>query len=336
MSRIVAAGIEFDFAVASSTVAPEAAYYAWANDLGVSPSDTLQPLDGDDECTAVGLASPVLGMSYVVSFASEGGFGLYEVAPSNTGKTPVTYPGVGRMHGLATPAKIFLAFHPDADCRSEFVKVQRAAQESILTGRIRVYNAQTYVLNFAIRIAPGCVKLILNPVDRPVPFRIFGAPSTPEAISVSLAAGSITQIDITGLPFTDPGTLRSYLGQAVVIGRSDPLVYGQTKFVAATHLSVMSGAVKDTLSGVLGQGIGRVYGTVQRKTDPANIPLKRKVRLVRERDGLIVRETWSDANTGQYEFRYIDELQTWAVIAYDYEQNFRAVIADGITPEIIP
>ena len=121
-----------------------------------------------------------------------------------------------------------------------------------------------------------------------------------------------------------------------MIGRSDPLVYGQTKFVAATHLSVMSGAVKDTLSGVLGQGIGRVYGTVQRKTDPANIPLKRKVRLVRERDGLVVRETWSDANTGQYEFRYIDELQTWTVIAYDYEQNFRAVIADGITPEIIP
>ena len=77
--------------------------------------------------------------------------------------------------------------------------------------------------------------------------------------------------------------------------------------------------------------VREVAGSIQTLTR-----IKRKVRLVRERDGLVVRETWSDANTGQYEFRYIDELQTWTVIAYDYEQNFRAVIADGITPEIIP
>lgn len=336
MTRVVAGGIEFDFQTAVSAVGPEAAYLAWADELGVSASETLQLLDGDDLSAPVSLGKPVVGLSPVASFASEGGLGLYDITPTNTTQTSAAYPGVSRMLGLGTPAKIFLTFHPDADCRSETVRVQKTAQETILTGRIRTYNAQTFVLIFAIRIAPGRVKFVLSSVDQPVQFRVFGAPSTPEATSVNLAAGSTTQIDISDLPFTDPGTLNVHLSQVVVIGRSQPLSYGAVMPGSVAHLSVESGSVKDTASGVLGQGIGRVYGTVQRKTDPANTPLKRKVRLVRERDGLVVRETWSDANTGEYEFRYIDELQTWTVIAYDYEQNFRAVIADGITPEIIP
>ncbi|KGH07166.1 hypothetical protein [Comamonas thiooxydans] len=336
MTRIVAGGVEFDFQTAPSLVSPEAAYLAWANELGVSASETLQPLDGDDECTPVILARPVLGISSIASFASEGGFGLYDTAPRETGKTGVAYPGVGRMHGLGTPAKIFLTFHPDIDCRSEFVKVQRSGDATILAGRIRHYNSQTYLLNFAIRSAPGRVQLVLSPVDQPVPFRVFGAPSTPEATSVNLAVGSTTQIDISDLPFTDFGALTARIGQALVIGRSQPMNYGVVMPWSVTHLSVESGSVKDIASGLLGQGIGRVYGTVQRKTDPVNIPLKRKVRLVRERDGLVVREAWSDTVTGEYDFRYIDELQTWTVIAYDYEHEFRAVIADGITPEIIP
>ena len=130
-------------------------------------------------------------------------------------------------------------------------------------------------------------------------------------------------------------TYETHLSQAVTIGTGPVITHGLASLSQAVHQSVVSGGVADAITGMLGKGVGRVYGTVARKTDPANTPLKRKVRLLRERDGLVVRETWSDANTGQYEFRYIDELQTWTVIAYDYEQSFNAVIADGITPEII-
>jgi len=82
-------------------------------------------------------------------------------------------------------------------------------------------------------------------------------------------------------------------------------------------------------------GNGKVAGTVKEKNTPANTPLRRRVRLVREIDGLQIRETWSDAATGAYEFLQIDERHKYSVISYDYAANYRAVIADSLTPEIM-
>lgn len=128
----------------------------------------------------------------------------------------------------------------------------------------------------------------------------------------------------------------TYLSTAIVIGQGPVMTYGTPAYSQAVRLGPETGAIRDMLTGVLGQGIGRVRGTVKRKDQPANAPLKRRVRLVRERDGLVLREAWSDAVTGEYDFQYIDELQTWTVIAYDHEHNFRSVIADNLTPEMMP
>lgn len=122
---------------------------------------------------------------------------------------------------------------------------------------------------------------------------------------------------------------------AAKVGSGPTMVYGTPRVAGAVTLSVQSGAMTDRMTGLLGKGIGRVYGTVKRKADPANAPLKRRVRLVRERDGLVMREAWSDAATGEYDFRYIDELQKWTVVAYDHVHDFRAVIADNITPDLL-
>ena len=335
MARITAGNIEFDLNSAPASTTPAAAYDAWAAELGLPSSGTLLGLDADDTAFAVPLAQLTLGVYPIACFASEGGLGLYEAAPTNMTSTGVTYPGVGRMYGLATPAALFFTFHPNIDCRSELVKLQRSTEEAILSGRIRHYNSETFVLNFAMRLAPGRVQLLLNAVDQPVPFKVFGAPGSAESANIDLLAGTTTQIDVSDLPFVVIGDTPVYLGRSMVIGQGPVMTYGTPSISQSVHQSVVSGAIKDLVTGVLGKGVGRVYGTVQRKTDPANTPLKRKVRLVRERDGLVVREVWSDAVTGGYDFRYIDELQTWTVIAYDHEHNFRAVIADGITPEII-
>lgn len=128
----------------------------------------------------------------------------------------------------------------------------------------------------------------------------------------------------------------TYLSTAIVIGQGPVMTYGTPAYSQAVRLGPETGAIRDMITGVLGQGIGRVRGTVKRKDQPANVPLKRRVRLVRERDGLVLREAWSDAVTGEYDFQYIDELQTWTVIAYDHEHNFRSVIADNLTPEVTP
>lgn len=82
-------------------------------------------------------------------------------------------------------------------------------------------------------------------------------------------------------------------------------------------------------------GRGFIAGTVKRDSDPTDVPLRRRVRLHRELDGLLVQETWSDVTTGAYVFTAIDETAKYTVITYDYEHNYRAVIADNIAPEIM-
>lgn len=90
------------------------------------------------------------------------------------------------------------------------------------------------------------------------------------------------------------------------------------------------GTVRNMIFG----GRGRISGTVKIKGTP-NYAVYRKVRLVREIDAICVAEQWSNPVTGAYQFDYYDETQTYTVISYDYENDFRAVIADNLTPDII-
>lgn len=89
-------------------------------------------------------------------------------------------------------------------------------------------------------------------------------------------------------------------------------------------------AIKDVAYG----GMGRISGTVKIKGTP-NYPVSRRVRLVRDRDGVCMREVWSNPVTGAYQFDFVDPVQKYTVLAYDHEHNLRAVIADNLSPELI-
>lgn len=89
----------------------------------------------------------------------------------------------------------------------------------------------------------------------------------------------------------------------------------------------------DYKTGLLGKGTGTVYGTTEIKGTP-DAPLRARVRLIRERDGLMYRETRSDGVTGAYRFDGVDELDTYTVLTYHPTRDRRAVVADGITPEV--
>lgn len=101
---------------------------------------------------------------------------------------------------------------------------------------------------------------------------------------------------------------------------------------ATPRLAASPLPIRDELYG----GQGRILGTVKKDDDPVDLPLRRRVRLFRERDGHLVRETWSNANSGAYVFENIDETVRYTVLAYDYERNYRAVVADNIQPEPMP
>ena len=79
-------------------------------------------------------------------------------------------------------------------------------------------------------------------------------------------------------------------------------------------------------------GRGRVYGTVKIKA-VTPIPVARKVRLIRDIDGVCLEEKMSDPVTGFYEFIGYDLAQKYTVLTYDHTNNYRAVVADNLTPE---
>lgn len=109
--------------------------------------------------------------------------------------------------------------------------------------------------------------------------------------------------------------------------------FGHSNFAPAAQLSYFKRDV-ERQSPIRYQisGNGRIYGTVKIKGIP-NLPVSRRVRLFREIDGLCLAETWSNAATGEYEFLGFDPAYRYTVLTYDYQQNFRAVVADNLTPE---
>lgn len=79
-------------------------------------------------------------------------------------------------------------------------------------------------------------------------------------------------------------------------------------------------------------GTGRITGTVEEKVTPV-IYLHRRVRLHRDIDGLLIRQTWSNS-AGAYQFDDLDPSQCYSVISHDYLHNYCAAIADNLTPEV--
>lgn len=81
-------------------------------------------------------------------------------------------------------------------------------------------------------------------------------------------------------------------------------------------------------------GIGQIVGTTKNIGDP-NYPVSRRVRLYRKRDGVMARETWSDA-AGNYVFDHLRHDIHYVVTAYDHTGLYNAVIADSMLPELMP
>ncbi len=82
-------------------------------------------------------------------------------------------------------------------------------------------------------------------------------------------------------------------------------------------------------------GFGRITGTVAEKSTPANTPLRRRVVLTDDRSRMAIRETWSDATTGEYTFNGIRPDCRYTVTSFDHSGQYRAVIADNLLPDAI-
>lgn len=112
-------------------------------------------------------------------------------------------------------------------------------------------------------------------------------------------------------------------------------VGGRETYRATVLLPVVAAAEQDYVLG--GNGLGRLRGRTveQQDKNSPKVPVSRRVRLYRDRDGLLIREAWSNAQ-GEYDFPRIDSTIAYTVLSYDHEGDFRAVVADRVTPEAMP
>lgn len=78
-------------------------------------------------------------------------------------------------------------------------------------------------------------------------------------------------------------------------------------------------------------GTGYISGIVQIDANP-DYPVSRRVTLLHERDGRVVRQMWSDPVTGAYRFEGLNPSYTYIVIGHDHTRVYNAEILAGIKP----
>lgn len=111
-----------------------------------------------------------------------------------------------------------------------------------------------------------------------------------------------------------------------------PALYTGEEQPPAVHGHLRPCTFADAYNG----GLGIVSGTVKEKGTPANTPLRSRVVLIDERSRITIRETWSDALTGNYEFKGVKQGVPYTVLSYDHMHNYRAVAADNLLAEDMP
>lgn len=202
-------------------------------------------------------------------------------------------------------------------------------------------NGVSFVVFSTPELVGGGLALAPRITDRAgLATRVTNAVLEPESFAYPVA-GASPWVGELGLTLRDPALGRLYpVGVAVSFlpGAERPL-FSTTKSISIPKVGDyldpdLSNVKIDTTGAKLLAGVGKVAGTVKVKQGAINKPIRRRVRLVRESDGMVVRETWSDAVTGAYSFEGLNTSYQYTVVSYDYTRDFRAVIADAIRAEV--
>ena len=69
---------------------------------------------------------------------------------------------------------------------------------------------------------------------------------------------------------------------------------------------------------------------------PPKEPISKKVQLFSISDNKVIQQVWSDALTGQYEFKYIRMNQAYLIYTFDHNEDYNAQIIGPVYPELMP
>lgn len=202
------------------------------------------------------------------------------------------------------------------------------------------------VIGATFNTSTGAITFYKNGVSQGVAYTVVAA-DFPDLVPFILAAGSSGQasganafLRTRGFTSAVAGAIawedRTRITSSIPVASAAPALLGKVATQSAWGVAFVKALkmpyrlARDFRDPMLGTGRGRVKGTTKDKGTP-NVPVAERVRLYREIDGALIQEKISTPGTGAYSFDYVDELQTYTVISYDHDKNFRAVIADGLT-----
>lgn len=294
---------------------PAAAQYAqWADELGVSSTATLQPMDGDDAVWGFTLASDCLvAGANQAEFSSEGMVG-WSVPPK-------AYPAIvtfDRMYYVGnTQPDMLWGFRFNADCKSVGVKLQKASGVTILGGTIAFLVGSTQTLDFAVRFSsvlsePPQVVVTVGAGAYSAEIGALLRPATVNFAKASVLPGET--VLLTHRHDEPNAVFQPALGGSVSMGAQ-----GQQPGPIPSRFQPVTHGWKN----IHQSGNGTISGTVK----VGLLPAARKVRLFNKRTGMLVGETWSSAS-GHYEFNNIDATQDYFTVAHDHTQEYNAAVAD--------
>lgn len=190
------------------------------------------------------------------------------------------------------------------------------------------------VLGVVVDFTAGTITFYKNGVSLGVAYSNLSGESIQPYVAIPMANVSVT-LKVSGLQYPVAGATpwaEAYITSAPRPQVPRPVswfgVGGHTLYQGQAQVARLTTARSSMLFSPYARG--RVVGTVKRKDTPANVPLSRRVRLYRDRDGMLIRETWSNAQ-GAYQFDYLEEWEAYTAISYDHTQTYRAVAADNLT-----
>lgn len=215
----------------------------------------------------------------------------------------------------------------------------------------QLYNASTRIdsaatLTSSIAPSGGSLAILKNGLADQFAWWTTGGQSLvltwdfPSAVEVTGIAIAHRSIAPERAPFSGlvrGGNASSGTNWPTVKGWGGARLYGETlsPVVALQSPAVLQNPIVSSADYSTEGGRGIITDTVKTKASPADIATFARVRLVRERDGKVIQETWSDPVTGAYTFSGFNERDTYSVTAYHPAHGYRAVIADNLTPGVM-
>jgi hypothetical protein len=305
-------------------------YAAWLTELGVA--DAALGINGDDSSVVFNGVACLSPDTVKMMWGTEGALGLFRKDPAATANTYYTGLVNGyRMYGSASkPGLMIQMLDAAASDRGTFNSRYAISNGVMLLFTRNGYygNPASNAIDIALRIRQGLVEIVLTNVAAGNPvivlctcieeFNLF-------VDSIWIASGITGTVQYNVMPFDEILDLGGALLNTGYFHEPDPL-----PFPIYRHIPSTIGSFDAVF-----RGNGMITGTVKEKSLPIDAPVIRKVRLHRERDGLAIYETWSDA-LGNYRFDKINEHETYFVIGFDHTGNYRGVIADKLTPSLAP